>query len=614
MNNQKSIRMEKLGCTTIIVGKKATMDGSVIVAHSDDDVSDTRVIFVPEKDFTKKRNVYYDNASLGPNENYNSTDIRRYIGEDRGPGYKKIDGEPYKESTRLGEINLDFLATLKIKLDDNKTYSYFDSGYGIMNEHGLMIGECTCGAKVQPDPEPGKRIFYAAELSRVALETCKTAIDAIKVMAYLIKEYGLYGTGETLLIGDADEAWVMEMCGFDLTKKENDGVVNGDVIENGIWVAQCVPDDHFFVAANEFRIRDIYQNNDDQKKGNPQELYFESIDPQKKDTAIIRYSANLFAVCEAMGWKKDKASKQLDWLPTVSHGEYSHPYYSLRRVWRAFSKVNPLLHLSPKAKDGYTRQYPFSIPLPTDPTDSQSNEPVKKLGIADIAAIYRDQYEGTEFDLTVGAAAGPFRNPVRYDVNPDQGDTFNLNSYKPEGAWERPISIYRCGTLWINQAKKINGETVGISWIGLDRPMANCLMPFYCKMKNLPDLIQTMNLLEFEFKGKSAWWAFNFVANYVNLNYSYMMKELSALQSNLESIAFGKINDVLTNGNTAGLIDFCNKNSEGVVDAWWKLATQLIVKYNDGCLTTGPNNVMEIIDYPKHWLKIAGFYDGPTKY
>jgi dipeptidase len=617
--SNKSLRMENLACTTMIVGKNATVDGSVIVAHSDDGLSDARVIWVPGGKHTKgeKRNVYYDNCSLGSNTEYNSTDIRRYIGKDRGDGYNTQD---YPNSTPLGEISLDFPAEI-LAHPPKETYSYFDASYGIMNEHGLMIGECTCGAKVQPDPEKNKRLFYAAELSRVALETCKTAFDAVKVIAYLIREYGYYGTGETLLLGDADEAWVMEMCAYVL---KNDKEIEK---KSGLWVAQRVPDDHFFVAANQFRIRDIYQNKEDNGVLDPEKLYFQSMPPEKStkpaEPDTIYYSANLFAVCEAMGWwkpaedKKPNEPEKLDWVSTVSNGEYGNPYYSLRRVWRAFSKVNPLLHLSPKAKDGYTRQYPFSIPLPTDPTKANSKAPVKKLSIADIAAVYRDHYEGTEFDLTVGIAAGPFGCPVRYAVNPDQGDEFNLNTYKPQGAWERSICVYRCGILWLNQAKKIKDKTVGISWIGLDRPSANCLMPFYTKIekyKEFPSNMQTMSLLDFKFNGDSAWWAFNFVANYINLNYSYMMVELKALQSKLEAEAFEKINKVLSSGNTEGLVKFCNDHSAAVIKAWWELATQLIVKYNDGCLTTGPNNIMEKIDYPKQWLKIAGYYDGPTQY
>jgi len=138
----------------MIVGKDASKDGSVIIAHSDDDVADERVIRVPSFN-RKERNVYYDNASLGPNKKYNSTDIRRYIGKDRGKGYETED-EGYKSSVSLGSI----------PGFDKDTYAYFDGNYGIINEKGLMIGECTCGAKIQPGPDPKKRIFYSAELSR----------------------------------------------------------------------------------------------------------------------------------------------------------------------------------------------------------------------------------------------------------------------------------------------------------------------------------------------------------------------------------------------------------------------------------------------------------------
>ena len=564
----------------MIVGKDASVDGSVIIAHSDDDVSDTRVIYVPSQKGENNiyRSVYYDDASFGPMK-YNSTAIRRYIGTSRGNGY---DTKDYPNSFDLG----------KISQPDN-TFSYFDSSYGIMNEHNLMIGECTCGAKVHPNPKHNVRIFYSSELSRVALERCKTAREAIDLIAELIYQYGYYGTGETLLLGDADEGWVMEMCGYDL-----DG-------SDGIWVAQRVPDDHYFVEANEFRIRDIYMNKNDKRVNNVKDLpcYFKSSlenNPEKENDDLL-YSSNLFKACEDNGWI-EKNTKHLDWLPTVSYGEYNHPYYSLRRVWRAFSKVAPLSNLQPYVDDGYTRAYPFSL------------KPEKKLSVLDVASIYRDHYEGTEFDLTRGRAAGPFNNPVRCEGNPDHGDSWNLNKHKPAGAWERPISIYRCGMMWINQAKRNGNDSTGFSWIGLDRPVANCIMPFYSKMKSLPEKIETMNLLEFAFKGNSAWWAFNFVANYVNLNYEYMMREVVALQNQLEKDSAGKIKPVLDGQSSEFIIEFCNNNLDTVVNKWWELAVTLIVRYNDGCITTGPNNIMEKLDYPKSWLKDVGFYEGPINY
>ncbi|MGE5343099.1 MAG: dipeptidase [Candidatus Omnitrophota bacterium] len=580
MSEAKKVRMERLACTTIIVGKSATADGSVIVAHADDDINDGRVIFVPARKWDlndekeKFRNVYYDTCCDVPFDGYTSTYIRRYIGDDRGPGYQ-TQSEGYPASKPLGKIP-----------QIAETYAYFDGNYGIMNEHNLMIGECTCGAKVQLEPEPGKRIFYSSELSRVALERCQTAQEAITLIAELIRDFGFYGTGETLLIGDSNEAWVFEMCAYD----------NDDPA--GVWVAQRVPDDHFFVEANEFRIRDIYRSNEDINGVTVPEPYYVS----KGSNRTVLYSKNLFAACKKNGWIEDHAT-HLDWLPTVSYGEYGHPYYSLRRVWRALSKVSPLSNLPSKVADGYTRDYPFSL------------VPGKKLSISDIASVYRDQYEGTKFDLTVGPGAGPFGCPVRYDVNADRGvDTWNLKVYKPTGAWERPISIYRCEMLWINQAKTINNHSIGISWIGLDRPMTSCLMPFYTQIPDLPKSIQTMNLLDFKFEGNSAWWAFNFVANHINLNYAYMIQDVTAKQKELESSAFDKINQVLATGDTNKLEAFCASNVESVLAAWWQLATALIVKYNDGCITTDATHIMETIDYPKNWLKLAGFYDGPVEY
>ncbi len=570
MNKKEPLDMTRFACTTMIIGKDASMDGSVIIAHSDDDVADERVIFVPARNWNlfdeeqKNRPVYYDNASLGPNLAYNSTEIRRYIGNARGPGYQ-TQSEGYAESNALGSIP-------QVK----HTYAYFDSNYGIMNEHNLMIGECTCGAKHQPKPDPKKRIFYSAELSRVALERCTTAREAIDLIGCLIAEYGYYGTGETLLLGDADEGWVMEMAAY-----EDDGT-------DGVWVAQRVPDDHFFVEANEFRIRDIHQGKESKMHG------VSSLDEN------VWYSPNLFTVAKAKNWPI--RGNAIDWLSCISWGEYAHPYYSLRRVWRAFSKANPERYFPACVEGGYTRAYPFSL------------RPAKKLSVLDVASIYRDHYEGTKFDLTRGLASEPWSNPVRYENNPDQGDSWNLNVYHPHGAWERPLSIYRCGMMWINQAKRVGDQVIGFSWIGLDRPVANCLMPFYSGMKALPAAIQTMNLLEFAFEGDSAWWAFNFVANHANLNYRYMMEEVGQLQSKLENVANDQIARSLDTGNLDGIDAFCSANFQDVVTQWWTLAKQLIVKYNDGCITKGPNSTMVKLDYPKEWLKQVGYYDGPTHY
>ena len=200
-------------CTTTITGKNASADGSVMVSHSDDGLGDGRLIYVPAKMHKKGslRPVYYDACALGYKPEWGASETKRIVSLTRAPGYN-TPGVPLS-------VPIGFIPQVE------RTYAYFDANYAIMNEHQLSIGECTDKAKVHPEPAPGKRIFYSSELSRVALERCKTAREAVLLMGELIDKYGYYGTGETLLVADPEEGWVFEMCGFDM---EGTG---------GVWVA-----------------------------------------------------------------------------------------------------------------------------------------------------------------------------------------------------------------------------------------------------------------------------------------------------------------------------------------------------------------------------------------
>ncbi|MBG0778731.1 MAG: C69 family dipeptidase, partial [Desulfotignum balticum] len=188
-------------CTTTITGRDASADGSVMVSHTDDGMGDARVVYVPAMDHPEGslRPVFYDNAAMGYLPQWGGSQTHRLVTDTRGPGYRVNNETP---SVPLGYIP-----------QVAHTYAYIDANYGIMNEHQVSIGECTDKAKVHPMPEPGKRIFYSSELSRVALERSRTAREAVKLMGELIDTYGYYGTGETLLVADPQEGWVFEMAG-----------------------------------------------------------------------------------------------------------------------------------------------------------------------------------------------------------------------------------------------------------------------------------------------------------------------------------------------------------------------------------------------------------------
>ena len=549
-------------CTTMLVTKEATKDGSVFVAHSDDsELFDQRLVYVPAADHKpgEMRPVFYDAASLGDRPKYHSYNLRRYVGDDRGPAY--VDpSEP--QSIPIGYIP-----------QVEHTYAYYDGNYAIMNEHQLMFGECTDGAKVMSEPEPGKRIFYSAELSRVAAERCKTAREAVLLIGDLIETYGYYGTGETLPIADTEEGWVIEMA----PSPEGEG---------GLWVAKKIPEGEVFVAANEFRIREIDKN-----------------DPH------TLYSKDLHSIAKRHGWWKPEDGK-LDWLATVSKGEYNHPYYSLRRVWRLQSRLAPSREKSPWVENGFTKAYPFSI------------KPDKKLDVRDVMSLYRDYYQGTQFDLSKGITAGPFGCPYRYPGPMDpKGDTSDP-SKKLKGAWERPISIFRCGYSYVCQARGWLPDPIGgIVWFGPDEPMSTCYVPFYAGALSIAEPYYTCDTSKFD--RDSAWWAFNFVANWAALKYDYMIKDIKQKQNEIEKAEIQSIKKMDEKALEVYekdphkarkmLTSFSKNQANQVVDDWWDFAWTLIARYDDGYINA-PGKMAQEVGYPEKWYEKSKWPEGPTSY
>lgn len=551
-----------IACTTMIITKGATTDGSVFVAHSDDsEMFDNRLVHVPARDYKagSLRPVYYDASSLGNRPAFNANLLHRYVGDARADIYKNKD---FPQSIPLG-----FIPQVK------HTYAYFEGNYGIMNEHQLMFGEATNGAKITVEPKPGKLIFYSASLSRVALERTKTAKEAIKLIGHLIETYGYYGTGETLPVADPNEGWVIEMA----PSPEGEG---------GLWVAKRVPDGEIFVAANEFRIREIDTNSKD-----------------------MMYSKNLHKIAKKHGWWNPKDGK-LDWLKTVSQGEYSHPYYSLRRVWRLQDKLAPSMKLSPWVKDGFTKHYPFSI------------KPDKKLAVGDVINLYRDHYQGTEFDQSKGVTAGPFGNPYRYPGPMDAGNDTGDPNAKLKGAWERPLSIYRSGYSFVCQGRSWLPDPIGgVVWFGPDEPMSTVITPFYVGVDSISKPYYTG--FSNKFDQKSAWWAFNFVANWAAIKYSYVIKDIKEKQSELELSAIESLKEMdklalkiyEKNPQKAKeiLTEFSKTKADTVVEEWWSLAWKLVAKYSDGYVNEDEKMAQEV-GYPKEWYKNSEWKNGPTQY
>ena len=547
-------------CTTMIITPGATSDGSMMVAHSDDDdLSDQRIVSVPAMDHAEgSRRAVLPERYVYP----------RIASAERGPAYE-VGGPPTAPLGYIPQVA--------------HTYRYTDGNYGVMNEHDLMIGECTNGAKYQPEAVTAEdadrsgrhiRIFYSSELSRCALERCTEARAAVELMGALIDEYGYYSEGETLLVADGREAWVFEMCALP------------DETCHSAWVAQRVPDGTLFVAANQFRIRDIDPD-----------------DPDQLHSPLLHRGA------EKAGWWSPEQGP-LDWAATVSFGEYNHPYYSLRRVWRVLDRVAPDLGLSPWVEDGFTRAYPFSV------------TPSRSLGVEDVIHLYRDHYEGTQFDQTRGLAAGPYGDPTRL-FGSYEGKGNNLaapDAPKLYGAWERPISVYYQGYTYVNQVWADEPQAAaGVTWLAPDVSFTSCFVPFPSHASELPWSYQSGNPAKLD--RTSAWWAFDFVTNWARLNFQRMTQvDIQPLQADLESLGRQRLAEwfeaaagMSVEEATDYLTRTCHEHAAEVLAAWWDLADTLVAKYADGYVNRPGIDAVNL-GYPAAWLARTDSAEGPTTY
>ena len=129
-------------------------------------------------------------------------------------------------------------------------YTY--SVAGLMNEKQVAIVETTWdGRKELRNPEGWLGYFT---LMNLTLQRAASAREAIAIMHKLVQEYGYNDTGESFAVCDKDEAWIMELIG------------KGPGRKGAVWVARRVPDDCISAYANSSRIRQFPQAKKADKK------------------------------------------------------------------------------------------------------------------------------------------------------------------------------------------------------------------------------------------------------------------------------------------------------------------------------------------------------------
>lgn len=188
-----------IACTNLLVGKKASTDGSVFLSYS----ADSYALF---------GELYHWKAQ-------------------RHPAGSKLKVHDWDTGKYLGEI-----------AQVPQTYNVV----GNSNEHQLTIGETTFGGREELQDSTG--ILDYGSLIYITLQRAKTAREAIKVMTSLVEKYGYYSGGESFSIADPNELWIMEMIGKGAGRK------------GAVWVAVRIPDDCIAAHANQARIQQFPLN------------------------------------------------------------------------------------------------------------------------------------------------------------------------------------------------------------------------------------------------------------------------------------------------------------------------------------------------------------------
>ena len=480
-------------CSNLIVGKKASVDGSVLVSYNADDYG------------------MFGHLCHYPAGTHPKGSMRQIYDWDSGVYHGEIEEAPV-------------------------TYNVI----GNINEFQLSIGETTYGGREEMVDSTG--ILDYGSLIYVTLQRAKTAREAISVMTSLVEKYGYNSEGETFSICDPNEAWIMEMQGTGAGSK---GVV---------WVAMRIPDDAICAHANQSRIGKF----------------------NMKDKKNVLYSKNVISYARKMGWFNGKDS-DFSWKNTYAFPDFSGRRFCDARVWSFFNHY----------ADGFDRYLPWALGKDKDAEDMPLwIVPNRKLSVADVENGMRDHYEGTALALdTTSIGSGIYEMPYRptpLTFTVDGKQYFN----------ERPISTQQTAFTFVSQLRSwLPREIGGVLWFGNDDANMVAYTPVYCGNTVQPACYNTKGADAVTFSADNAFWLCNMVSNMVYPRYSQLFPELKTVRDSLETSYFAnqtsiekQAADLYQTDKAAALKllnNYSNTKADEMLASWKRLATRIIVKYND---------------------------------
>ena len=465
-------------CTIIAAGKKATADGSVIVSHTDAG-PDCRVHVMPGQ--------FFKEGTLAP-VYWGMVDLGRPLG--------------------------DYGDTLGMIPQVTETYSYFQSAYPQMNEWQLTIGESTTSMRdeLKLDEKTCKQIMTVEQAQAFALQRCKTAREALKLITALMEKYGFrpscVGESETLVLGDPNEVWVLEIFAVGNDWSPGSGK------PGALWAAQRLPDDHVTMIPNWSIIKHI----------------------DIQDTGNFRASVNYKSIAVEHGWYDPESGEDFVWQDVYAPIPRE---WATSRFWLFYSTFADLPGIPNrwttdpfKGEDQYTQYveplsiYPFSA------------KPAKKITVQDIMAFQRSTFSGTIYDKEIAPGwyyPGPDGKMVRSSYatpfpTAEMRKLLKINKRRNVARARGEYGMIAQVRGWLPR------EIGGIYWFFVDNAFTSAYVPMYSGVTDVAECYKIYDKDKYD--ENSMRWAVDFVDNLLYLKWQDAVKDLHAVRDPLEKRFF----------------------------------------------------------------------------
>jgi len=497
-------------CTDIIAGKKATIDGSVITSHTGA-APECRVHVVHGKIFKagEMAPVYF--------------------------GLQDVEKPLYEYGEIIGYIP-----------QVEKTYTYFHSGYSHMNEFQLAIGESTMSQKKELciSRENGKQIMTIEQAQAFALQRCKTAREAIKLITFLIDKYGFLPScgpnSEALCIADPNEAWVLEVFSIGPDWDPESGKAGA------IWAAQRVPDDHIAIVPNWSIIKQI--------------------DLSKADEFMA--SENYKQVAIDFGWYNPNSGKPFIWQEVYSPIARE---WAISRFWLFLETFAPNFENLPDktSKSPFDGNVPYTQYLESVSFFPFSIKPEKKVSVQDIIAFQRSVFKGTIYDMTLDKNWQIPGKDGKMEKSP-LATPFPTKEMRKllDITYRRMVS--RGGYGMVSQLRSWLPDPIGgVYWFYVDNQYVSTYVPIYAGVQNINEIYKTYD--PENFSENSARWLVDFVDNLMYLKWQEADKDLKKHRDPLEKSFFDQQAEV-------------EKKAVELFKKKPKKANQFLTEYTDKCM------------------------------